>query len=220
MLNYVQARKHMVESQIQTAGVVDSRILEAFLAMPREKFVPESLRDVAYVDKNLALGEGRFLLEPSVLARMMQAANVNPKDIVLNIGDMAGFSSAMLSRLVSMVVTVETRAGVLDAARQSWGECSDCNIAVISGDLTEGCPEHAPYDLIFMCGSVVDVPDIFLAQLSLHGRLITILRPPGAPVGTAVIVERVGEGKYATRKLFDATTPYICGFEPKTEFSF
>ena len=117
-------------------------------------------------------------------------------------------------------MTLETKAGMLDHARRIWAESGYCNIAVIGGDLTEGCPEHAPYSLIFMNGSVADIPDIFLAQLSLHGRLITVWRPGGAKTGTAIMIERVGDEQYSTRKLFDAATPYIPGFEPRPEFSF
>ncbi len=215
-----QARKNMVDSQIHTAGVISEPLLEAFRTVPREMFVPEQLRGVAYIDEDLPLGDGRYLMEPSVLARMLQAADLRPQDVVLNIGDDTGYSSAVLSLLVETVITVESQAALLDPARRCWAEFSYCNIAVIDGDLTEGCPEHAPYSLIFMKGAVAEIPDIFLAQLSLHGRLVAILRPAGAKIGTAVIVERVGEGKYSTRKLFDAATPYIPGFEPRPEFSF
>lgn len=214
------ARTNMVDSQIYTAGVVSSPVLESFRTVPREMFVPESLRDVAYVDEDLDLGQGRFLMEPVVLARMIHEASVRDSDIVLNIGDSTGYSSAILSTLASTVVTVETAPGMLDRARRVWVENDYCNIAMISGDLTEGAPEHAPYSLIFMNGSVAEIPDIFLAQLSLHGRLVTVWKPAGAKIGTAIMIERIGDGKYATRKLFDAFTPYITGFEPRSEFTF
>lgn len=216
-----EARKNMVDSQIHTAGVIDYAVLEAFRTVPREMFAPEHLRGVAYVDEDLALGDGYYLMEPAVLARMVEAAGVRPDDIVLNIGDVTGYSSAILSMLAGTVITVEARPGLLDSARRIWAECSYCNVAVIHGeDLTEGCPEHAPYSLIFMKGAVAEIPDVLLAQLSLHGRLIAVLRPANARMGVAVLVERIGEGKYATRKLFDAATHYIPGFAPRTEFSF
>lgn len=215
-----QARKNMVDSQIHTAGVLSRPLLDAFMTIPREMFVPEHLRGIAYVDEDLPLGDGRFLMEPSVLARMLEAAQVQSDDVVLNVGDNTGYSSAILSCLATTVITVEDSPGELDSARQVWGECSKCNIAVITGDILEGCPEHAPYSLIFMKGSVAEVPELMLAQLSLHGRLVTILKPRANGVGTAVVVERVGEGQYSTRKLFDANTPYIRGFAPRTEFSF
>jgi protein-L-isoaspartate(D-aspartate) O-methyltransferase len=215
-----QARKNMVDSQIHTAGVISEEVLHAFRTVPRELFVPEHLRGVAYIDEDLPLGDGRYLMEPAVLARMIQAAEVKPGDVVLNIGDDTGYSSAILSMLAGTVITVEAQPGLLEGARVCWAEFSYCNVAVINGDLTEGCVEHAPYSLIFMKGAVAEIPDIFLAQLSLHGRLLAILRPAGAKIGTAVIIERIGDGKYSTRKLFDAATPYIPGFEPRTEFAF
>lgn len=215
-----QARKNMVDSQIHTAGVISEPVLEAFRTVPREVFVPEHLRGLAYVDEDLPLGDGRYLMEPSVLARLIQAADVRHDDVVLNVGDDTGYSSAILSLLAGTVITVEARPDLLDVARVCWADFSCCNVAVIDGDMTEGCPEHAPYSLIFMKGAIAEIPDIFLAQLTLHGRLLAILRPAGAKIGTAVIIERVGDGKYSTRKLFDAATPYIPGFEPRTEFAF
>lgn len=215
-----QARKNMVDSQIHTAGVISAPLLEAFRLVPREAFVPGNLRGVAYIDEDLPLGDGCFLMEPAVLARLIQAVEVSPEDVVLNIGDHTGYSSAIFSALVKTVITIENRPGMLDDARRCWADYSFCNIAVINGDLTEGCPEHAPYSLIFMQGAVAEVPDILLAQLSLRGRLITILRPAGSRVGTAVMIERIGDGKYSTLKLFDTGTPYIPGFEPRIEFAF
>ncbi|HEY8189563.1 MAG TPA: protein-L-isoaspartate O-methyltransferase, partial [Micavibrio sp.] len=212
------ARTNMVDSQIHTAGVISAPVLDAFRSVPREMFVPESLQGVAYADEDLNLGHGCFLMEPVVLARMIHEADIKVGDIVLNIGDSTGYASSILSVLASTVVTVETKPGMLDHARRVWAENGYCNIAMLSGDLTEGCPEHAPYSLIFMNGSVSEIPDIFLAQLSLRGRLVAVWKPAGAKIGTAVMIERIGDGKYATRKLFDAATPYIIGFEPRSEF--
>lgn len=216
----LEARKNMVDSQIGTMGVVSPPLLEAFMTVPREVFVPEHLRSIAYVDEDLPLGDGRFLMEPAVLARLIDAAAIKPNDVVLNVGDNTGYSSAILSLLSRTVITVEGSKGLLDGAREKWADFSYCNVAVIDGDLTEGCPEHAPYNVIFMKGAVADVPDILLAQLCLHGRFIAIHKPAGAKIGTAIMMERVGEGKYSTRKLFDAETPYILGYEPRTEFKF
>lgn len=221
MINYAAARRNMVDSQIHTNGVISEPVLEAFRTVPRELFVPDALRGMAYVDEDLPLGDGRFLMEPALLARMITAADVRAEDIVLNLGDLTGYSSAILSLLASTVVTLEPRAGLLDSARRVWADDgSYCNIAVIHGDLAEGCPEHAPYSLILMNGAVAEVPGILLAQLSLHGRLIAVHQPAGARIGTATLIERIGDEKYATRKLFNGATPYIHGFEPRPEFVF
>lgn len=220
MINYEAARTAMVQSQIQTLGVISEPVLEAFLTVPRERFVPGELCAVAYIDEDIILPDGRVMMEPAVIARMIEAVGVAPEDVVLNIGDDTGYSSAILSMLATTVITVETRDGMLDPARQVWADCSYCNVATIGGDLREGCPEHAPYSLIFFNGSVADIPDIFPAQLSLGGRLIAVARPGGHVMGTATIIARVGEGQYATRKLFDAATPYVHGFEPQPEFVF
>lgn len=210
----------MVDSQIHTNGVVSTPVLDAFRTVPRELFVPPAMRGMAYVDEDLPLGDGRYLMDPSLLARMVSAADVRSEDIVLNIGDATGYSSAILSFLATTVVTLEGRPGMLDAARQVWADGSYCNIAILNGDYTEGCPEHAPYSLILMNGAVAEIPDILLAQLTLRGRLITVHQPAGAKIGTVVLTERIGDGKYATRKLFNASTPYIPGFQPRPEFVF
>jgi protein-L-isoaspartate(D-aspartate) O-methyltransferase len=210
----------MVASQIHPLGVIDERVLHAFRTVPREFFMPDHLRSVAYVDEDIILEDGRVMMEPVIIARMIASVGVEADDVVLNIGDSTGYSSAILSMLATTVITVETRPGQLDAARQVWAECSYCNVAALPGDLSEGCPEHAPYDVIFLNGSVAEVPQIFLAQLCVGGRLIAVLRPQGAKMGTITLIERVGDGKYASRALFDAATPYIPGFEPQPDFIF
>jgi len=220
MLNYAQARESMVASQINPQGVIDERVLNAFRTVPREYFVPDRLRSVAYVDEDLILEDGRIMMEPVIIARMIEKVSVQPEDVVLNIGDDTGYSSAILSMLATTVITVETKPGQLDSARQVWAECSYCNVAALPGDLNEGCPEHAPYNVIFLNGSVAEVPQIFLAQLSVGGRLIAVLRPYGAKMGVMTLIERVGDGKYASRALFDAATPYMPGFEPRPDFIF
>ncbi|AGH97926.1 protein-L-isoaspartate O-methyltransferase family protein [Micavibrio aeruginosavorus] len=219
-MNFSQARSAMVESQIHTMGVITPAILEAFRTVPREAFVPPHLAGIAYIDEDIPLGDGRVLIEPAVLARMIEAAQVNANDVVLNVGDSTGYSSAVLSLLATTVVTMESHPGQLDAARHAWAACDYCNIAPITCDATEGCPEHAPYSLIVMNGAVAEIPEIFVAQLSVNGRLVAVLKPDANAPGHAVIVQRVGNEKYSTTKVFDASMPYLPGFEPRHDFVF
>lgn len=219
----------MVDSQIHTAGVITESVLQAFSSVPREAFLPEEMRGMAYVDEDLDLNAAtgqwahgpRVLMEPAILARMIQAVSIRTDDVVLNIGDRVGYSSAVLSLLAMTVITQENpRVDDFAQARAVWADQSYCNIATIPGDVAEGCPEHAPYSLIVLNGAVAEIPEILLSQLSLGGRLVGVHMPSDARSGTAVLVERIGEGKYSTRKLFDAFTPYIPGYAPKSEFVF
>ena len=190
MPQYAAARTNMVDSQIHTAGVVSAPVLEAFRSVPREMFVPENLRGRVYADEDLPLGGGHFLMEPSILARMIEAAQIRHDDVVLNIGDSTGYSSAILAELAKTVMTHDNVAG------------------------------QASCSLIIMNGAVHEIPKNLLSCLTMNGRLLSVLKPEGKKVGTAVMVQRMGEGQYSTRKLFDAATPYIPGYEAKPSFTF
>ena len=190
MSNYAAARTNMVDSQIHTAGVISDPVLEAFRSVPREMFVAEELRGLVYADEDLPLGQGHFLMEPATLARMIETVEVKEGDRVLNIGDSTGYSTAILSRLATTVMT-------LDQAK-----------------------DNDVFSLIFMNGAVAEIPQTLLEHLSLRGRLITIVKPAGVRVGTVTLIERIGDGHYSTRKFFEAGTPYIPGFEPQPGFTF
>lgn len=221
MNNYAQARKSMVDSQLAPNAVIDARILNIFGTVPREAFVPAGKKGMAYLDEDLPLGAGAFLMEPLVHARMVQAANPGPNDSVLNIGDRTGYSSAVLSDLVSTVVTVEARAGgTLAGARQVWDDLGYCNIAVLTGKECVGCPEHGPYNLIFINGAVAEVPEALLSQLAPHGRLAAVVRPQPNAAGRITVIEKSGEGRCSTGRFQDAATPYVPGLEPADSFVF
>lgn len=221
--NAEQARKNLVECQLMTTGVTSAPVLAAYEAIPREMFVPPGLQGAAYLDEDLPLGDGTFLMEPSLQARLFQSAEVGNTDIVLNIGDAGGYSSALLSTMAMTVVALEGRAGQLDRARRAWTDLSCCNIAVIGGSPCAGCPEHAPYSLIVLNGAVAEIPQCILDQLAPGGRLAAVLNRGGLgrpSMGQAVLVKRLGSGSYDHRILFDAATPFIPGFEPRPAFVF
>lgn len=214
-----QARKNMLDCQLATSGITDPDVLEVFAKVPRELFLPEDRRATAYMDEDIILSEGVFCMEPVVHARMVQAVAPRKTDAVLNIGDMTGYSSAILSDLVLTVVALEPKAGALDYARHVWDELNYCNVAVVKGKEVKGSPEHAPYDFIFINGAVAAIPDELLAQLGVGGRLVAVVRKPG-DAGRITVVEKIGEEKYSSRILFDAATPYVRGFEPVSTFVF
>lgn len=219
---FEKSRKAMVDSQIKTHGVTDERIIEAFSEVPREIFVPDYLKTVAYIDEDIMLGAENdgFLMEPSVYARMLQEVGPDAHDIVLNVGDDTGYSTAILSRLVTTVVVVEQQPGVYDQARQIWSNLGLCNIAIVDGSPETGGMDHAPYSLIMINGSIAHIPESLVAQLTDGGRLCSILREKPMQQGQVVIVERVGENDSSVRAVFDAATPYVANYKPEEVFVF
>ncbi|MEZ5919214.1 MAG: protein-L-isoaspartate O-methyltransferase [Alphaproteobacteria bacterium] len=154
MDDFAQARTHMVDSQIHTAGVTLPGVLRAFETVPREHFAPEYLRQIAYCDDNLPVGEGRFLLNPMVHAKMVQALAPSAQDIALDIGGGTGYSAAILSSLVMTVVAIEESVACLDFAAKIWSETGICNIAGVQGGHADGAPGEAPFDIIFINGAL------------------------------------------------------------------
>lgn len=220
MKNFQAARTNMVDSQIETMGVIDPRIIEAFETIPREIFVPENMRKVAYMGEDLALGEGRYLLEPGVHARMVQALEPKAEDVVLDIGGTNGYSPAIFSTLVTTVIALEEKQKYLDKANEIWRELDVCNVVAFKGALTKGSPENAPFDIIFLNGAVSKIPENLTAQLSEGGRLIAVVKEPGQQMGRALLIKGNGRGEYSSYPLFEVGCEYLPGFEPKPEFEF
>ncbi|MDE2229699.1 MAG: protein-L-isoaspartate O-methyltransferase [Alphaproteobacteria bacterium] len=213
------ARLAMIDGQLRTNTVTDLRVLEAFDAVPRERFVPEVLRGVAYIDEDLSLGDGRWLIEPMVLARLVQFAAIAPTDRVLAIGDPSGYAAAILSHLAGRVVMLEADAGAIAAARQRLAGLGCANVEVVQGPLEHGHKAAAPYDAIVIAGAAAEVPHDLLGQLVEGGRLVVVIRKPGAPIGEGEVMTRVG-AVLSRRPVFDAGTPYLPGFQPAPSFAF
>ncbi|MCB9991812.1 MAG: protein-L-isoaspartate O-methyltransferase [Rhodospirillales bacterium] len=220
MTQYAQARKNMLDCQLAPNGITEQAVLDAFETVPRELFLPESRRNVAYLDEDLPLDNGSFFMEPVVFARMVQAARPGSDDTVLNIGDITGYSSAILSNLVSTVVALEPKPGTFDPARKIWDEMNYCNIAVVKGEAASGSPEHAPYSVIFVNGAVAEIPQGLLDQLAVHGHLVAVVREKESGMGCITVIEKEGDNHFSTARLYDAATPYAQGFEPAQDFVF
>jgi protein-L-isoaspartate(D-aspartate) O-methyltransferase len=218
MTVFEAARAHMIESQLRPNKVRDARVLAAFAAIRRELFVPEHLRPVAYTDKDLPLGANRFLMEPAIAARLLQSAAIELNDAVLVVGAGSGYEAALAARLARSVVALEEERDLARRARAALVEHSIASVSVVEGPLSVGYPSRAPYDVIFFCGAVADVPSQIAAQLAEGGRLLTVIRPANA-VGRAMLTTRTG-GVLARRILFDAATHLLPGFSPKPAFAF
>lgn len=218
MIDYTAARLNMVESQLRTNRVTDVALLEAFEQVPRELFVPEELRGVAYVDENLTVGHGRYLMEPRVLARLLQAARPEPQDIVLDIGCGTGYATVILARLSATVVALEDGGGLAARANEVLGELEVGNAVVVEGPLNEGYAKQAPFNVIVVNGAVAEVPSVISGQLAEAGRLVTVVRN-SAGMGRAILMQRIG-GVVSSRTLFDAAVPVLPGFEVEPGFVF
>ena len=217
-MDFAAARRNMVESQIRTSRVTDGHIVSALGEIPRELFVGEDRAGIAYVDEALALGEGRYLMEPMAFAMLLQAAEIGGDDVVLDIGCATGYSSAVLARLAGTVVALEENAGFAARATELLAELKIDNVAVMEGALPDGHAGQAPYNAIIFSGAATDVPDAIIEQLADGGRLVFIESSKDG-VGRGYLIGKYGES-VSRRHIFDAGSPLLPGFEPVAAFSF
>jgi protein-L-isoaspartate(D-aspartate) O-methyltransferase len=213
------ARKMMVDCQIRPSKVTDKNVLDAFLTVPREAFVGKHQQAFAYIDEDLPLSNGRNLMEPMVLARLVQALEIRAGDNVLVVGAASGYGSAIIAHLAGSVIAIETRAQTVEKAQEILVAHGIDNAAVVKSRLVDGYPNEGPYDQILVEGGVETMSVSLLQQLAPKGRLAAVYRPHDAPIGVASLWTR--SGKDFTRKsLFDASVPNLDEFNKKPEFTF
>lgn len=215
MFDFAAARETMLDSQIRTNDVTDYDIQAAFKAVPRECFVPKSKTALAYSDVHIDLGEGRYMLRPRDFAKMLDAAQITNTDIVLNIGCGRGYSVAVMSRLAETVVALEQSEEAVTRATGLLDKCGANNAAVVQSDFRAGAPEHGPFDIIFVGGSVGSVPETWHDQLANNGRLIVAVND--GPVSRVKVLKKTND-KVGERTVFDANIPALPGFEHKQSF--
>ncbi len=217
MPDFAAARRSMVDSQLKPNQIVDQRVAQAMAEVPRELFVPETLAAVAYVDEDLPIAPGRFLMEPIVFARLLQAAAIEPNDIVLDLGCGTGYSTAVLARLANAVVAIEPDPDLRARAETVMAKIGADNTAIVDGDLTIGSPDQGPFDVIFLNGAAEQIPDGLVDQLADGGRLVAVQVRNG--VGKTTVFERQGD-LVGARELFDAAIPVLPGFASRPGFVF
>lgn len=217
-MNFEIARHNMVESQIRPNQVTDDRVIAAMSAIPRELFVPEALASVAYVDEALGIGGGRHLMEPMILARLIQESRIGPDDLALVVGCGSGYSAAAIAHVAGTVVALEEDDKLVATATRMITELDIDNAAVIAGPLADGYPAQAPYDVIIFGGAVAQIPEQILAQLSDGGRLAAI-RMGEKGMGKGILVTNIG-GAVTTQEFLDGSTPLLPGFEAANKFEF
>ena len=208
----------MVDCQIKPNHVRDERIIDAMSELPRESFVPKHMQGFAYIDEDIDLGNGRYLQEPMVLARLIQAANLKSTDVVLDIGCGMGYSTALLARMASTVVGVEENEKLAEQAEERLKSLDITNAVIYHSSLADGYPRQAPYDAIFINGSLPEVPPTIFDQLVDGGRLVTVIAEDGQN-GKAAVYTRVRE-IVSEKFIFDAATPFLKEFARKDEFVF
>jgi protein-L-isoaspartate(D-aspartate) O-methyltransferase len=208
--DFAAARLAMVESQLRPQGVVDPLVLEAMGKIAREKFLPPETRPLAYVDRSVLMGEGRFLPAPAVLGSLLTQMMPLPGQNALVVGAGTGYSAAVLEAMGLKVTALESSGKLAAAAREN-------GIEVVEGPLEQGWKKAAPYDQVLIDGAVEFIPDAIIDQLTEGGRLGTALVDRGI---TRLIVGRKAGGAFGYLSLSDAGVPALPGFARPRAFTF
>jgi protein-L-isoaspartate(D-aspartate) O-methyltransferase len=209
------ARFNMIEAQIRTSNVTDSRILAAIGAVAREKFVPSAAKALAYADVPVAVAQGRYLLDPRSFAKLLNLAQVTATDRVLDVGCATGYSAAVLARLAAEVVALEQDADLVRIASELLATVVG-KVEVVQGGLIEGVKRQAPFDVIFVNGAIEQVPETLLGQLAEGGRLVAVIKD-GQSRAWLFLKQH---GQVGRRPDFDADVPLLAGFKKAMGFIF
>jgi protein-L-isoaspartate(D-aspartate) O-methyltransferase len=221
MSDFSTARQKMVDGQVRPSDVTDLRIIDAMLEVPREAFVPQHQRALAYLDLDLDVSEAgsakRFLMKPLVTAKMLQAADIKNTDKVLVAGCASGYTAALVAKLAGQVTATEVDPALAARARDVLGQLGLANVTVRAADVADGDPANAPYHVIVLDGATEITPERLYGQLREGGRLVGVFamtRPPRAMIVTH------SHGDFGNRALFDASVPVLPGLERRPAFVF
>ncbi len=218
-MDFAQARRNMVDGQLRPNRITNPRLLEAVGALPRERFLPDSLKAIAYADDDVPLGNGRVLMEPMVLARLVQYLQPDEGSRALVVASGLGYGAALLSRLVKSVVAIEGDQAMRDVSERAFRDLGIDNVRLVAGTPEEGVPDGAPYDAILIEGAIQQIPQAVVDQLAEGGRLTTVLAGPQGRLGVGQLTVKAG-GVTSHRPLFDCGTPLLPGFAPPPRFTF
>ena len=218
--NFAAARQNMVDCQINTNGVVEPLVLQAFLSVEREQFVPADQQGVAYSESSIIVNAHSFIPAPMVHAKMLQAAQVKPGHVVLDVGCNSGYTAAIAAQIADVVVTVDPFKKQLDTVEASAQKAGINNIVCIKAPYAEGCSAHGPYDAIILNGAVTAVPQSLHDVLVEGGRLIALVQPAPHIAGRVHLFQKLPSGQITSKSLFDASLPYLKGYEPEEKFVF
>lgn len=215
-MDYQQARFNMVQNQLHTWEVLDQQVLDLLLNFPREDFVPEPYRRLAYADTQIPLDEGQVMMTPRVEARLLQALGLQGGEKVLEIGTGSGYLTALLARLAAEVVSVEIRPTLSTQAAARLAAHGIRNVVLEVGDGARGWANSAPYDAIALTGSVPVLDPHVRRQLKIGGRLFVVVGE--APAMEARLITRTAEQDYYTDSLFETVIPSLDGVKAPERF--
>jgi protein-L-isoaspartate(D-aspartate) O-methyltransferase len=216
-MDYAALRLKMVDGQIRTTDVTSHPVLDAFLAVRREDFVSDRRKAVAYIDNDVEIGSGRYLMAPSPLAKMLQLAEIQPTDNVLDLAAGTGYTAAVLGHIASTVVALEADPELAAAAKANVEATGLNNVTVVTGDLVAGHAAKGPYDVIVVGGAVEQIPTAIFDQLKQGGRLVAVVGR-GQSSGAHLYV-REGNTQ-SDRFAFNASARMLPGFQKVAEFQF
>lgn len=216
VINYQDRRTFMVDTQVRPSDVTKFPIIDAMLRIPREQYVPEALQEAAYVGENLLISEGRVLLEPRTLAKMLDALEIAPRHVALDIGCGLGYSTALLAQMCEFVVGLEDDETRAAEAQSILSEQGVDNAAIVQGALAEGAAKSGPYDIILVQGAVEHMPDLILDSLREGGRIACIFAE--GELGVVRIGRKI-DGVVNWRFAFNASAPVLPEFHKTAVFS-
>lgn len=206
-MDFALARQNMVECQIRTNRVTDRGIISAMEDLPRESFLPDALKAIAYTDEDLNLGGGRHMMEPMILGRMLQSLSPESHELALVVGAGCGYEAAVLSKLAGTVVAVESNADMVATASQTLSDLGIDTVAIVEADITAGLKREGPFDVIFVNGAVSEAPQVLVDQLAIGGRMMCVI-DSGRNLGKAMLIAKDKKG--TTRQIsFDANIPLL-----------
>jgi protein-L-isoaspartate(D-aspartate) O-methyltransferase len=221
MSDFSTARQKMVDGQVRPSDVTDNRIIDAMLAVPREAFVPQAQRSLAYLDLDIDVGEGgpnkRFLLRPAVTAKMLQAADIKATDEVLVVGCASGYLAALAARLARRVTATECDPSLAAKAQAALATLDVGNVTVRTADIALGDSVAAPFDVILLNGTTEIAPEGLYRQLKEGGRLVGTFALDGPQRATIVTSSH---GDFGHRALFDTAIPVLPGLKRPAAFVF
>lgn len=216
MTDFAARRTMMVDTQVRPSDVTKFPIIDAMLSVPREVFVPREQAEAAYISENVPIAPGRVVLEPRTLGKLLDALNITGTELVLDIGAGYGYSSAVVARMAEAVIAVEEEESIASEAQTILSEQGADNVVLHTGPLTDGAPQHGPYDVIMIQGGVEQVPDALIAQLKEGGRIGCVF------MEGALGVVRIGykiDGDVTWRFAFNASAPVVPGFAKQAVFT-
>ena len=218
-MDFKIARKNMVENQIRTNKVTSLNVINAFLDVPREKFVPDALQEISYVDEDIQLSRNRFMMKPMILARLFQSLNLKGNENILHVGSNSGYGSAILSRMCSSVISLEADKKLFETSIHTFSNMGFDNVVPLHGSMENGVEKEAPFDIIFIEGSIETEPKSLFGQLNENGKLIAIIRPANIKIGKAKLFFKISN-EIGLENLFDAQVSKLSIFKSKNKFSF